>query len=569
MCFLHKTAAGCVFCLWCIFCLCFTEAYANHEHDNHMSRTVSTVPLLDPLPTFPNIKVGTGYDLLFGNPLSTTSDRDTGFRGFVYDVGNYSQGQLTPDQRYRIPDGTEFSVCRLCVIDFSYVKIHGGASYVSDLLIHVDVDVKGWGAAFKGSYDYQHVESETQNSSSVFISTAASCTVYCSRLQLYTPPPLSPNFRAGAAQLLPTYNNDTQAVFLHFIGEFGTHVLRTADMGGRYGQKSQFTNTSWERYSKTSRNIRIDAAASAYGASAAAGTMSQQQKEDAATFESYTVHQGLFVTGSQFPADGQAVTWANSAITEPGALTFQLISLDEVLTADLFANASFFAAVQAALREALTDYCSVMVKRGALKNCNAPVDPTPTVRDISFGGMFEVDDCGKDNVINAWTGGLNCAAGYTPYRTARIKAPESSCGAVQLYCYRAPSSPDAPVPEFGGMYQVNDGHASDYPNALNNNQFACPAGFNDFQIERALHPELHVGTNIHICLRNSLSPSSSVLGGFFQLTDLGFPDDNIVNPFTGAASCPLGYQGLQVGRIKVPEGKQAGANSYICMTDGQ
>ena len=52
-------------------------------------------------------------------------------------------------------------------------------------------------------------------------------------------------------------------------------------------------------------------------------------------------------------------------------------------------------------------------------------------------GTFELNDCGSNNVPNAFTGGIYCPSGYYARVYGRVKAPEGSqCGATQYVCTR-------------------------------------------------------------------------------------------------------------------------------------
>lgn len=53
-----------------------------------------------------------------------------------------------------------------------------------------------------------------------------------------------------------------------------------------------------------------------------------------------------------------------------------------------------------------------------------------------FGGMYQRDDCGVNNIVNPLTGALACPAGFTGHRVGRVLAPESGCGANQILCIK-------------------------------------------------------------------------------------------------------------------------------------
>jgi len=52
-------------------------------------------------------------------------------------------------------------------------------------------------------------------------------------------------------------------------------------------------------------------------------------------------------------------------------------------------------------------------------------------------GLYQVDDCGRNNVANPFTGGLGCPDGYRAVSYGRIKCPEGNgCGGNQFICLK-------------------------------------------------------------------------------------------------------------------------------------
>jgi len=245
-------------------------------------------------------------------------------------------------------------------------------------------------------------------------------------------------------------------------------------------------------------------------------------------------------------------------------LKYELTSLADLLTSTAFPHDGAIADKQASLRLALADYCEYVAKNlTELSSCDPPVDPAPVVPpERFFGGMFQVDDCGTNNVKNPMTGDLNCPTGFEIVTAARLTAPEgSACGALQSFCV-LPASERSPQPTFGGTFQLDDDGRQAYPNYITGSN-NCPGGFNALRMERTLQPESNVGSWLYICLAPFV-PGKSQLGGFYQLSDLGCTD-NVVNPFTGGPSCPQAYGAMQYGRILVPEQPQNGANAFVCV----
>ena len=79
-----------------------------------------------------------GYDILLGNPMSTTASTDPGFCMQPIFSAKYNSGKVTADQRYNIPDGTEVLSCvGKCSMTFGSSLVAGASSYTSSLDIKV------------------------------------------------------------------------------------------------------------------------------------------------------------------------------------------------------------------------------------------------------------------------------------------------------------------------------------------------------------------------------------------------------------------------------------------------
>ena len=54
-----------------------------------------------------------------------------------------------------------------------------------------------------------------------------------------------------------------------------------------------------------------------------------------------------------------------------------------------------------------------------------------------YGGSYQIDDCGTNNIGNPLGSGLGCPSGYTPRNVGRVKCPEGrGCGGTQYICLK-------------------------------------------------------------------------------------------------------------------------------------
>ena len=201
-----------------------------------------------------------GYDVYFGNPSRTGvsgSVPDPGFRNQPIFEAKYSKGKVTPDGRFLVPDGMNIISCAGdCTMSFTSKKMSGIESYASHLDVKASVEGSGWGARFSASVDYKHVASQTKSGSNLFTHSEVACCAYTASILEYSSPPLSQNFLDGLKSLKKDYNKEE---YKRFIQTFGTHYIKTANMGATYGQQSEISSKSWKQMEEKHINISASA----------------------------------------------------------------------------------------------------------------------------------------------------------------------------------------------------------------------------------------------------------------------------------------------------------------------
>lgn len=194
---------------------------------------------------------------------------------------------------------------------------------------------------------------------------------------------------------------------------------------------------------------------------------------------------------------------------------------------------------------------------------------------FSFGGMFQVDDCGTDSepnpTVNPGMYGFACISSLwdNAAQFGRVLAPESHCGATQYLCSSTFVLSGAPL--FGGIYQqvdptVADPNTDTVPNPITGTP-QCP---NEYQpspptpIGRILTPETNFGATQYLCWAPAGTNPVHVyhFGGTYQVDDCG--QATLANPITSTVGCPSGYTAGRYGRVKNPELSQCGVNQYLC-----
>jgi hypothetical protein len=539
----------------------------------------------------PNIdKIGSGYDILFGNPHAIGTI-DPGFRDAVYNLTLYN-GQLTPDRRFLLPDGAQVSRCQACALDFVSTQVSTAEEYQNTLKTAVKASFNSWRGAFSASRDYKRVVSGTTNSSERFTKSTAVCEVYCAQILRFDPPPFSDGFNRAVGQVLSLpYNAANRAAYRRFFEAFGTHVVQEARLGGTFGEQNTFTSSDWSRLREESTNILAEASAAAKLRSVGGSVMREEERKRAEHFSKFVSRREVYTVGGSIPADGSAATWASNAVAEPQAIQYTLVQLDELLTTMNFPRDPNIQAKQNNLRTALAGYCTQLMREGTVSYCRRLTQATrPT--NTEFGGMFQEDDCNKNRVPNDRTNDLNCPDGFTSRRAFRVVAPESGCAAWMSYCYNATAQTRR---IFGGMFQQREDGTVYAPNPLTGNS-TCPPGFLNHTMATGLSPDKrsyveivrdrrcrprcrtyrtavtrHVDQQdvLSICLPPTASfvRGESIIGGFFQQNEAE-AHNNVDNPYTQSRSCPLGYRRVTVGRVRASGGNRTPTTVSICVLQG-
>ena len=196
----------------------------------------------DSPPRFPNIGyVGSTYNIFKGNPRSTTG-LDPGFTLRNLCQFSYQHNRETADGRYSIPDNTRATSSSTCSFDFTSETTDSISSYYNSLKVDVSADFGGWGASFSASADYKEVHENSASHEYRYVSSHATCQAYIVSVEIE-----DKTFNSAfkiAVQNLPS-ESTTLEDYVDFIQHWGTHVVTTLTMGGRYGVQSSITNNDY------------------------------------------------------------------------------------------------------------------------------------------------------------------------------------------------------------------------------------------------------------------------------------------------------------------------------------
>lgn len=411
-----------------------------------------------------------GYDIYRGNPHSSSSGVDPGFKfEKIFDL-TYNNGMKSSDGAWDVPDSVTMARTDACTLNFQSSDVSTMSSYQKSL--EVEVTVSGGVAeiaTFKASTDYKSMEKSTTTTSDKHIYSAAVCDVYRAKMSAYNPPKLHPEF-IYALKTLPT--NYDESAYLRFLKNFGTHALLEINMGARYGMMSSISEKSWEKFNQEGITVTAAASVAILGISGGVDTRTSNQKEWANKYNSAITNYQIISVGAKPVAGGDGVSWAQQAITQPMPLRYSLIPLSELLT-PLYVRDTLEAnnmnALQNNLQTALKSFCNSLKKEGLLSDCNKATDvkPQPKINACrwcanSCGAEYPVDGGQFSNDQNWPNWQFSFNTGCTgSYGNMRINSGVHLCcqetGETRKGQCRVCSSCGGDFPEYVGAGQVDQG----------------------------------------------------------------------------------------------------------------
>ena len=331
-------------------------------------------PSLDSPPKYPNIGyLGSCYDIFKGNP-EATKGQDPGLKSLGIFQFTYNQGLTTADGRYSIPDDTTVNDAQSCSFSFSSGITKNTGSYMDSLKVHVDASFKGWGASFSASTDYQDVEKSTQSGERVFVSSQARCEAYGASINDAA---FTNDFINTVSYLPVDLDSSTEGNYISFIQEYGTHVLTSLMMGGRYGMRSEFKTSDYT--SLASSGINVKASAGYSGLVHVGGSLDTAEKEEAAReFNNLRSTFKLYQVGGDPPIDanGTAFEWAQTVQEDPLPLSYSLKEIHKYFTSRYFPDDPNIDMKRDNLRNMTGKYCTITVPDKSL--CQKEYGPAKT-----------------------------------------------------------------------------------------------------------------------------------------------------------------------------------------------
>ena len=331
----------------------------------------------------PNIGyLGRGYDHMIGNPHPTGLE-DPGYRVEIFDLSKYC-GELTADQRYRIPQKISVRSVESCTLSFKTTFIESMHDYSTSLLSKFNFEADGkfeaskWfnsSSSFSASNEFKQVDQSINTKKEYVSETYAECSTYSADIHKHDPPAFANSF-ANAIKRLPLSNN---YLYDEIIKEYGTFYIKETVMGALYGERVTITKQGMEAFQKTGESFQkaFEASAKAsftsWGTESSIGTNGMTKKESdlADKFSDYVKSKVVFTIGSKPPISSDAFEWANQAIQNPMPITARLEPIYNLLTKDHFPYDGDIEVKQQLLFQEIANYCKKMREKGQVKSCDS------------------------------------------------------------------------------------------------------------------------------------------------------------------------------------------------------
>jgi len=312
--------------------------------------------------------LGSGYDLLQGNPISTQGLGDPGMRTVVFDFTD-KEGRRTPDGKWEVPDKTFSVMLPYCSLHQNHSIIHSGHAYLKILLALVEFDAVLNGTEFKAGFDFIELALNAGAELDVFAQVSSLCAVYHLGFSMWNAPAVTSDFAAGVRSLPAIYDEEA---YMEFLTVFGTHVVTELDAGGRWLWQMDF---GFDAYvNMVAEHIDVDAGISYSGlVKAGFGVNVSQYNVSMEAVANATLQSQMANTGGEFTPN--LVKWIFNVKNNPMPVGLHLASIDRLLQSSFVADPQI-ALKRASMLVALGKYCPYLAKQNPKVNCT-PTAPVP------------------------------------------------------------------------------------------------------------------------------------------------------------------------------------------------
>ena len=124
------------------------------------------------------------------------------------------------------------------------------------MTVNVETDFKGFGASFSSSANYKEIHDSSSSNQAAYVSSHCTCESYIADVEYHTTT-LNPAF-VKAVHQLPLQPNELNN-YIDFLQYWGTHVITSLTMGGRYGFQSTIKKSDYATMASTGVDVKTSA----------------------------------------------------------------------------------------------------------------------------------------------------------------------------------------------------------------------------------------------------------------------------------------------------------------------
>jgi len=330
--------------------------------------------------------LGTGYDVLFGNPLATGGMGDEGLKPRAIFDFTYDKGMTTTDDMYQIPDDTNARVFSSCSTEMKQENYNSAYSYQKMIDNSFDISAK-IGLPSQASIDFnlgvdvRNTRNHTNNQEEVYAHVSSTCTAYQLSMNLFKQPNITEDFQYGVQAMPVDYDIDEYA---ELMDAYGTHYISELKAGGRWGLQMSFKSKDYQSLLDNYVDVH---AGIGFTAGASSGKLNISSKTDEKTMymiSSAVYENTTFNTGGEYNADPEV--WMQSVKKEPMPVHMVLKPLYDLFdTRHLpMEDPTDLKAKKANMKKALQDWCNWQMTQDPTFNCT-PQEPKPMPTPAPIG----------------------------------------------------------------------------------------------------------------------------------------------------------------------------------------
>ena len=516
--------------------------------------------------------LGYGYHIYKAEPFA--NGKDPAFASNILEL-KYDEGKIssTAQGEFLKPDMVDLSGTISCTTSSESKAVENTEEYQESLSVSVSVEGSApTGGAASLSTGYKQANSGSSASGSKTVIQNGFCTAYQLRLQTYNDygSMVSENFKSALKILPKTYDandKDNTDAFGTFFNTFGTHMVIDLTLGGRVTRQTKFTHSAYTKMESSGVDVEAAASASYAGFTAGVSTQTETQKQQASTFDSSSSSSFESFTGGSSFSKNEWSKWQETVRSSPAPVKYSLMELHKVIRK----LDDEYTAIADVVQKASDDLCA--------QTPECIPNPENNKALNVFGGMYQVDDCNRENFGNylAPHNNMECPRGYEPHLIGRHKT-QLNCGASTYLCLPTIESrkgkPLEMADGFGGAFSRADTSMGEPAQRHNpfTGDFSCPDGSTQYQAGRVRTEVGDHGFSYYFCLEDvnneNFNSMKRGMGGLYQIGDDNQEHLRINNPKTQSVTCSSGFTAVPWMRGQSEFGgdeSHEGINAYICL----